>query len=232
MDAIQRRTVVGVTGLVSLWVVVYWAWEPRTDREPTVTFTEATDLAPPESGEDAPEIEYEIDDESLSADLIPAGAAEAGSSEGGQGDAGEPADPFGTPPFRWLVARDGDTFQKIARREFGASARWTAIARANPLKDPDRLRAGDRIKIPLDPDNPQGRPEAPAEPPPPPPVVEYTVAPGDTLSGIASRFYGSVSFVDFLYDANRDRLASKDDLRLGQVLVIPAKPGANTGDGG
>jgi len=40
MDAIQRRTIVGMTGLVALWVVVYWAWQPRADRVPTVTFTE------------------------------------------------------------------------------------------------------------------------------------------------------------------------------------------------
>jgi nucleoid-associated protein YgaU len=149
----------------------------------------------------------------------------AGADAGSEPEAG----PFGSPPFRWIIAREGDTFEKIAERELGARALWRAVARANPLKDPRRLRAGDRVKVPLDPENPQARPEAPPEPPAPPPVVEYTVAPGDTLSGIAKKFYGSITFTDFLYDANRDRLANPDALRPGQVLVIPPPPADGPG---
>lgn len=219
MDPIQRRTIVGMTGLVALWVVVYWAWQPRSDRGPTVTFTEPAavvldDEFPPEE------------------DPVPDPVVDPVTPIEPEDDASVPTpdDLFGPPPFRWIVARDGDTFEKIALRELGKRSLWRAIARANPLKDPERLRAGDRIKVPLDPENPQGKPETAPELPPAPKIIEYTVQPGDTLSGIASKFYGSVRFVDFLFDANRDRLSSPDALQLNQVIVVPPKP--NDGSGG
>ena len=85
------------------------------------------------------------------------------------------------------------------------------------------------ILIPVDPDNVQGRPAGEDPPEPPAPTVEYTVQRGDTLSEIAARFYGSTSFTDFLYLANRDRMDSKNDLRVGQTLVIPPKPSPDGG---
>jgi len=58
--------------------------------------------------------------------------------------------------------------------------------------------------------------------------VRYRVNPGDTLSQIASRFYGSRSArcVDAIFDANRERLESPDMLRVGMELVIPDIDGA------
>ncbi len=229
MDAIQRRTIAGLTGLVALWVVVYWAWEPRSDRGPTVTFAS--------SGQDEPGVdgggELVPDPPVPDSDAIvdPLVATHDDGMDGVRGDP-EVIPDFGEPPFRWVVARDGDTFEKIAQRELGRKSFWNAIARANPLKDPRRLRAGDRVKVPLDPSNPQARPEVEAPVPAPPAIIEYTVRRNDTLSGIAQQFYGSVRFVDFLYEANRDRLSSPDSLRRGQVLVIPPKPGDDSGSGG
>lgn len=52
----------------------------------------------------------------------------------------------------------------------------------------------------------------------------YTVRSGDTLGAIAFRVYGSTRYVDLIFEANRDVLRSKDDLALGQVLVLPAIP--------
>lgn len=214
MDTIQRRTIVGLSGLVALWVVVYWVWEPRADRDPTVTFADSAfeDRAISDTPTEVERVPIRLqtpDDANTDEDSV------------------EPFFDdieFGTPPFRWLVARSDDTFEKIAQREFGRKSLWTAIARANPLKDPERLKGGDRIKIPLDPDNPQGRADEPEELSLAPKVIEYTVQPNDTLSGIAQKMYGSIRFVDFLFDANRDRLKSPDDLRLGQVLIVPPKP--------
>ncbi len=226
MDPIQRRTIVGLSGLVALWVVVYWVWQPRSDRNPNVTFA---DSAFEETGSQPPVLilmppdgdrQHTNDDSQSQSPEIDDGEPSRPSTDDDEQTQGE----FGSPPFRWAVARKDDTFEKIAEREFGRKSLWTAIARANPLKDPERLRAGDRIKIPLDPDNPQGRPETPEQLPEPPKVVEYTVQPNDTLSGIAKKMYGSVRFVDFLFDANRDRLRSPDDLRLGQVLIVPPVP--------
>ena len=104
-----------------------------------------------------------------------------------------------------------------------------AIARANPLLDPRKLREGMTIRVPVDPGNIQGVSVAEdgengAAVPSEAPTIEYTVKRGDTLSSIAKAFYGSVRHVDFLFESNRGRLDSKDDLRLGQTLLIPPLP--------
>ena len=50
----------------------------------------------------------------------------------------------------------------------------------------------------------------------------YTVVAGDTLSKIASKFYGSGNW-EPIYEANKDRMKSPGDLRVGQTLIIPEK---------
>jgi len=58
-------------------------------------------------------------------------------------------------------------------------------------------------------------------------VTSYEVVPGDTLSGIANRFMGSHRHFLKLYEANRDVLASPDDLRVGMKLKIPPVDGTS-----
>jgi len=48
----------------------------------------------------------------------------------------------------------------------------------------------------------------------------YTVVSGDNLTKIAKKFYGDGEY-DAIYQANRDRMKSPGDLRVGQTLVIP-----------
>jgi len=50
----------------------------------------------------------------------------------------------------------------------------------------------------------------------------YTVQPGDTLSAIAQKFYGSASAYNKIFQANRDKLTDADHIRPGQELVIPS----------
>jgi LysM repeat protein len=50
---------------------------------------------------------------------------------------------------------------------------------------------------------------------------KYTVAPGDTLSAIAERFYGHARDYNRIFEANRDQLSDPNHVRAGQVLVIP-----------
>lgn len=61
------------------------------------------------------------------------------------------------------------------------------------------------------------------------PVVEksstlqtYTVVSGDTLSGIAKKFYGKASQWRVIFEANTDRISNPDLIQIGQVLKIPA----------
>ena len=51
----------------------------------------------------------------------------------------------------------------------------------------------------------------------------YTVQYGDTLSGLAIRFLGTSRRYLELYEANRDILASPDDLQVGMKLRIPGR---------
>lgn len=71
-------------------------------------------------------------------------------------------------------------------------------------------------------------------PPPPPPAATNTVAAleparprthkvakGDTLSSLALKYYGSRAAWERIYLANKSSLPNKDQLRIGQELVLP-----------
>lgn len=49
----------------------------------------------------------------------------------------------------------------------------------------------------------------------------HTVASGDTLSGLASRYYGDASKYLKILDANKDVLKNADSLQVGMRLRIP-----------
>ena len=48
----------------------------------------------------------------------------------------------------------------------------------------------------------------------------YTVVSGDNLTKIAKKFYGNDNY-EPIYEANKDRMKSPGDLRVGQTLVVP-----------
>jgi nucleoid-associated protein YgaU len=50
----------------------------------------------------------------------------------------------------------------------------------------------------------------------------YHVVAGDTLTKIATKFYGDSAKWDVIFEANKAALPSPSDLRVGQTLVIPA----------
>ena len=52
-------------------------------------------------------------------------------------------------------------------------------------------------------------------------VSEYEVRPGDSLSGIAQKVYGSGSRWNVIFEANRNLLKSPDWLQVGMTLAIP-----------
>jgi LysM repeat protein len=83
------------------------------------------------------------------------------------------------------VVRRGETLSEIAR-DHGTST--TALARANGITDPDRVRAGQRLTIPGS--GPRG----------------HVVAPGETLASIARRHGttpGAIAAANGLLDHNR-----------------------------
>jgi LysM repeat protein len=60
----------------------------------------------------------------------------------------------------------------------------------------------------------------------------YVVQPGDTLSSIAQRFYGSAADWQALYQVNRSVIQNPDVIYQGQVLTIPDTLPASTGSTG
>jgi nucleoid-associated protein YgaU len=227
------RVFAGLGVLVVIWIVVYWSWPVKDDGSslgdlslgelPAAVSVEGEDGASQGSGAErfpAPPVRRPV----------PGPVEEGDPPEEAEGVAAAPPAGVIPPEFRSYTVVSGDNFERISQKVYGSRRFGMAIARANPLLDPRRLREGMTIRVPVDPGNIQGVPadedgEAAGDrTPPETPTIEYTVRRGDTLSSIAQAFYGSVRHVDFLFGANRDRLATKDDLRLGQVLLIPPLP--------
>ena len=130
----------------------------------------------------------------------------------------------------YTIKVDDKNLGEISRKFYGTPDRWQAIARANPLMDPERIKVGRVIRIPSDPENIQGKvvkPDPPEGPTAgPEKAVEYTVLDGDTLSTISQQFYGTTKQAKFIFESNRERLKLKsmNSIRAGQTLVIPPLP--------
>jgi nucleoid-associated protein YgaU len=59
-----------------------------------------------------------------------------------------------------------------------------------------------------------------------PSALTHTVAPKETLYGISTRYYGNGRQVDAIYQANRDQMRSREDVRPGMTLKLPNVDGA------
>ena len=149
----------------------------------------------------------------------------------GDGQPGPAVNRVVPPSFvEYTVKADDKSLAEISRKFYGTPDQWRAIARANPLMDPERVKVGRVIRIPADPENIQGKvvkadpPEGPTTGPEK--AVEYTVLDGDSLSTISQQFYGTTRQAKFIFEANRERLKLKsmDSIRAGQTLVIPPLP--------
>lgn len=70
---------------------------------------------------------------------------------------------------------------------------------------------------------PAATPAAAAAPGPAPVEAEqfHLVVPGDTLSGLAKKYYGQAGLYMKIYEANRDILNNPDLIKVGQKLKIP-----------
>ncbi len=60
------------------------------------------------------------------------------------------------------------------------------------------------------------------------PARSYTVQPGDTLSGIAQRFYGTAADWTWIYDDNLAVIQDPNDIYAGEALQIPDGPAGAT----
>ena len=126
---------------------------------------------------------------------------------------------------RVYVVQPGDSLQRIAARTLGDANRWGSISSLNPGVDPLRLQVGDRLTLPAPPEG-----DADATPAASPlgassgvTAAIHEVKAGDSLSVIALRYYGDSTRWKTIYEANRDRMDSPDDLGIGVELRIPPR---------
>lgn len=123
-------------------------------------------------------------------------------------------------PYAVHVASEGETFESIAADQLGDGERWPEIARANPMKDPRRVVAGDELRVPTAGSDSADLIDAAvlAEPV----FAEYLVQPGDTLGGISLKLYGTTRHAEAILAANRATLASAEALRAGSTIRVPS----------
>lgn len=229
MDERTSRIFIGLCLLVLVWIGVYWMWQPARDQggpritfEQPITTIEVPPVLPTESDRTPPSTPSEqgsLIDQLTATDPDPEIVT-------------KPVPTLLPPEFFEHTVSKQETMQTISRRYFGSPDNWGVIARANPFVDPQKLREGMIIRIPKDPENIQGvvvgRDTEPgvieSHTPNESAVIEYVVRPGDSLSKIALQIYGSTRHARFIYDANRDKLRSMDDISIGQLLRLPPLP--------
>ena len=133
------------------------------------------------------------------------------------------------PRFKTIAVRPNETLSSITKRELGNGEYYRRILSANPGLNPARLQIGQLIKIPL-----RGRSKTSANTSGTTAkntgertvaagssARYHTVLSGETLSGIAVKYYGKASRWKKILDANSKILPRPTALRDGMVLLIP-----------
>lgn len=123
-----------------------------------------------------------------------------------------------TPEGRVPEKSEMSTLSKAILGGLGAALAAGAAAKFFGKEDKEK-REGSETPAPST-TAPIGNAESSATPAPPQ-IGTYTVVSGDTLSGIARRYYGDASQWPRIFEANRDVLKNPDRIYPGQVLRIP-----------
>ncbi len=212
------RVTLGAVLIAGAWIVAYWLTPapgspdvevefgppPQTaphEPPPVITPSETVALPPPTAPQTPP----------ITPEPEPKPPAETTSAEPSPSDL-----PRIVPPkFQKYVSAEGDTFAIIASKFLKDPDKWTIIAQANPLTDPNKLRPGTVVLIPMDPENIQGRENLAG-------YQLHTVKSGDSLSSISKQYYGKASLWGVIAAANPD--TDPDTLKLGAKLKIPPAP--------
>ena len=141
-------------------------------------------------------------------------------------------------PAELYTLKDGETLYKICQAKYGNGNLWKELADFNKstISNPTKLRKGTTIRLPsasvlrgeviaatVAPAVPVPQAVSMAEPnaTQQSQATEYIVQKGDTLGSISTREFGTAKKWESIYDANRDRLKSPTDLKIGKPLRIP-----------
>lgn len=222
MDERSSRIFIGLCLMVLVWIGVYWMWQPNQD--PVITFEQPANEAPPNLVIDQPR-EQPREEPTIIAQIEPTESSPPETET-------QPQPRLIPPEFFEHIVQPNERMQTIAAKYFGSPDDWAIIARANPFVDPQKLTVGMTIRIPKDPQNLQGKIVGRDTQPgvieshtgDKAAIIEYVVRPGDSLSVIAQRIYGSSRHARYIFDSNRDKLKSMDDISIGQLLRLPPLP--------
>ncbi|KUI30304.1 hypothetical protein AU195_00890 [Mycobacterium sp. IS-1496] len=102
------------------------------------------------------------------------------------------------PDYTKYTVVAGDTLSGLASRYYGDASLNSLIAGASGITETGTIKVGQRLIIPD--------------------IARYSVAEGDTLEALASRFYGDASFHPLIATVNR--IADADVIDVGQRLVV------------
>ena len=102
------------------------------------------------------------------------------------------------PDFTRYTVVAGDTLSGLAHRFYGDAQLDWLITGASGIADPNVINVGQQLIIPD--------------------ITKYTVVAGDTLSGLAQRFYGDATFYPLIAKVNG--IADPNVINVGHVLVI------------
>jgi nucleoid-associated protein YgaU len=226
--------------LIGVWIVTYWVYTPS--RGPNVTLGAAptsTAVQPPSPPAPAQPALIDRLDSALHSPPSSIPAAPPVRMRRVQ--------KLLPPEYRDYLVQKGDTsFERIAARKevFGNARLGDAIARSNKFTDPTRLKPGvTTVRIPVDPENTQGKlvwvdepapdeeqPQSPVAPPLSPParvaaeLKTYTIQKDDTLWDISKKFYGKGALWRTIAEANKDVMPNPDRPPSGVSIRIPPAP--------
>ncbi|WNG93663.1 alpha/beta hydrolase-fold protein [Mycobacterium sp. ITM-2016-00318] len=102
------------------------------------------------------------------------------------------------PDFTRYTVVAGDTLSGLAQRFYGDAQLDWLIATASGIAESAAITAGQRLIIPE--------------------ITRYTVVAGDTLSGLAQRFYGDATLYPLIATVNG--VPNPNSINVGRVLVI------------
>lgn len=159
-----------------------------------------------------------------------------------------PAAPAEPPTHAHHRVRRGENLSDIAQKFLGDRNRYMEIYDMNRsrLSNPNDLRIGMVLDLPLPPGSvveepepvsavppvaptqptaPAAEPVAPTRPPSRPEFfVEHTVKRGESLSELALTYLGDGERYMEIFNANRDQLSAPENLKIGMKLQIPTHP--------
>lgn len=222
MNRVQRTALLAFFLLLLMAMLGWWLGGQKStpaDAEPDLPMLDVhrlpvVNLLPPEKRKPT------IDVESFRQPPVDDPYDPRGGRQAGERVALTPPEPEPTPPPDQTVrVRQGDTLSGIAARELGSAKRWRELMELNGLRDERDLKLGQLLILPTSGSAPTGRGENSASVAAAGTTRTHLVQPGEALSKISAKYYGTSRETGRILEANGLKDANR--IQAGQTLTIP-----------